>query len=451
MVRFLHTADLHLGSPLETVADQSRSVQKQLQQATYTALERIVETALSENVDFVLFAGDVYDQESRSVRANSFFVQQLERLDEKDIPAYIIYGNHDPLGQGEELLDLPPSTTVFGSEEPETAHFPDVQNPQARILGQSYRNPSESRKMYHEFSPPDDDVPNIGMLHTGLDPESSRYVPCSLSDLRSREEIQYWALGHIHRRKVYTGTVTAAYPGIPQGREITESGPGGCFLVELENGQQPELTFVPVGPIVWLQSDVPVDGEKPDASPGNVEDVIRMIEEKGQNILDQNADQLAETDPDISVHSPYDLNGFVLRWELTGRGEINELLRSTEDVESGIAEQLRRNLGEGSPFLWTESVRVRTADPLPPVEDLREKDRVLQELFSLFEELEDRDEWQNELRDACKDIWTEPGDHEETDFERFPLRDDVFQTLVEDARNLLVDRIRKKRSEHVDS
>lgn len=71
-VRFVHAADLHLGSPLETRDVESEQLQRYLRDATYTAFERIVDLTIEEAVDFILVAGDLYDQKNRSVRANEF-------------------------------------------------------------------------------------------------------------------------------------------------------------------------------------------------------------------------------------------------------------------------------------------------------------------------------------------------------------------------------------------
>jgi hypothetical protein len=57
-VKFLHTADLHLGSQLKTQHQRSRQSSDVLDSAVYTAVERLFDTAVAEAVDFVIVAGD---------------------------------------------------------------------------------------------------------------------------------------------------------------------------------------------------------------------------------------------------------------------------------------------------------------------------------------------------------------------------------------------------------
>ena len=60
-VTFIHAADLHLGAPfkgLRTIAPEWSEV---LLQAIPEAFRKVISTALAEKVDFVVIAGDVFD------------------------------------------------------------------------------------------------------------------------------------------------------------------------------------------------------------------------------------------------------------------------------------------------------------------------------------------------------------------------------------------------------
>jgi DNA repair exonuclease SbcCD nuclease subunit len=57
--------------------------------------------------------------------------------------------------------------------------------------------------MYRQFTPADDRIPNISVLHMALNPDGRRYVPVARSDLEIKDEIHYWALGHIHDPRVH--------------------------------------------------------------------------------------------------------------------------------------------------------------------------------------------------------------------------------------------------------
>lgn len=69
------------------------------------------------------------------------------------------------------------------------------------------------------------------MMHTSLNGSAGHdiYAPCSLADLDAHG-YDYWALGHIHRRMEHRGRATVVMPGVPQGRDIGESGPASVTL-----------------------------------------------------------------------------------------------------------------------------------------------------------------------------------------------------------------------------
>jgi len=116
-VKFLHTADLHLGSPLDGLGAANRELQQDLQAATYDAFRRLVTVAIQEAVEFVVVAGDLYDRESRSVRANQFAdVAEVDRrLDEIESRKEEIEVERDALQQ--QQADLRQKLEALASED----------------------------------------------------------------------------------------------------------------------------------------------------------------------------------------------------------------------------------------------------------------------------------------------------------------------------------------------
>lgn len=85
-MRFLHTSDLHIGKKLFELS--------MLEEQRH-ALEQIYDIALSEKVDAVIIAGDVYDRAVPSVDAVCVLDDFLTSLAEAGIPVIMISGNHD--------------------------------------------------------------------------------------------------------------------------------------------------------------------------------------------------------------------------------------------------------------------------------------------------------------------------------------------------------------------
>ena len=446
-VRFVHTADLHLGSPLRAIGAESGAVRETLLDASYRAFARIVGVAIEEAVDFLVIAGDLYDQELRSVRANRFVVEQLERLDDVGIPCYLSYGNHDPLGEREELLELPSNVHAFGHEAVEIAEYPLEGPPEARILGQSYRTASDSRAMHADYRPPDATIPNIGLLHTGLDPDAGRYAPCSETDLRRREAIHYWALGHIHQQRIYEGDPTIAYPGIPQGRDVTEPATGGSLLVELSTSTTPEIEFVPTAPIVW--HDVEIDVGTLDPEPSNLGELEQLLVERAAAIRNREHERHLPALGVETLTSGWAPTGHICRWTLAGRGAVHELLEEQEEAETYLADQLRAAFARERPFVWTESVRNRVSRPLPDIDVLRENDEVIGEFLDIVAELREDGSERERLRATSGDIWFEPADHEDERETQLPLSDDRLEALIDRAESRVIEALVTRR-EHVD-
>ena len=108
MIKILHTADVHLDSPLKSLALRDESLRDTVLAATRTAFAHIVETALSEQVSAVLISGDLFDGKERSARTAAFLTAQMERLRTADIRVFYIKGNHDAENPVTGTLICPP-------------------------------------------------------------------------------------------------------------------------------------------------------------------------------------------------------------------------------------------------------------------------------------------------------------------------------------------------------
>ena len=136
MLRFLHAADLHLGSPFRL--PHEGPLPAPFSDATYRAFRRVVSLAVLEKVDAVLLAGDLYNQAERSIAARLQLSQGLWRLHEAGIRSFVVHGNHDPLSADPGGLTLPDSVTVFGGSVSEV-EVPDGRGGvRYRVQGVSY-------------------------------------------------------------------------------------------------------------------------------------------------------------------------------------------------------------------------------------------------------------------------------------------------------------------------
>src|SRR6056297_1641385 len=94
-LKFMHTADIHLGRPLSFAGNPPQELLDIFNKAGEAALKRLVEKSIENEADFIIIAGDLYDLEARSVKSSRFFLKQCKILQKENIPVYIISGNHD--------------------------------------------------------------------------------------------------------------------------------------------------------------------------------------------------------------------------------------------------------------------------------------------------------------------------------------------------------------------
>lgn len=232
--RFVHAADIHLDSPLRSLALRDPDLADLIGNATRRAFVRVVDLCLDEQVDALLLAGDLYDGDQTSMKTARFLAEQLRRLHEAGIRVFIIRGNHDALSRISKELTLPDSVKLFGGRaeaiaiERASGQFP------VTIHGLSFAQPHAPQSLIGKYRPPVEGAVNIGLMHTSLAgaPGHDLYAPCSFADLQGTG-FRYWALGHVHKRSVVEGGCAIVMPGMPQGRDINEAGAKSVTLVTI--------------------------------------------------------------------------------------------------------------------------------------------------------------------------------------------------------------------------
>jgi DNA repair protein SbcD/Mre11 len=235
--RFVHTADVHLDSPLATLALRDPELADLIGGATRKAFVAVIDLCLVEQVDALLIAGDLYDGEQTSMKTARFLADQLRRLHEAGVATFVIRGNHDAESRITRELTLPDSVKVFaGRAEAVTLGRGGLE---IAVHGVSFAQKHAPESLLPKFRPPAAGAVNIGMLHTSLggSPAHGLYAPCGLADLDGAG-FDYWALGHIHQRFEERGRAAIVMPGNPQGRDINEAGPKSATLVAISDDRK---------------------------------------------------------------------------------------------------------------------------------------------------------------------------------------------------------------------
>ena len=263
-MKFLHTADLHIGKKLHecSLLEEQKAILKQ-----------IYEIACENQVDAVLIAGDIYDRPVPSTEAVELLDDFLTALIKADIPVIMISGNHDSpkrVAFAERILEkqglyiagdydgelksvtledeegavtivcmpfVKPAavgcTTQAEAVEKMLSGCPMVLSLNSRYVLLAHYFVTGEHGESPELSDSETDV-NVG----GLDS-----VPASLFSAFS-----YVALGHIHKPQ-HIGEGNVYYSGSPLKYSFSEArGEKSVNLVELSGGEV-SVKRVPLKPI----------------------------------------------------------------------------------------------------------------------------------------------------------------------------------------------------------
>lgn len=426
-VKFIHTADLHLGSRIQLNKDFDSDLEEGYKNAVYNSFNNIIEAAIENEVNFLVISGDVFDNEARSVRATRYFKEKCEKLKENGINIYLINGNHDPYRREGELLELPDNVKICDTEEVSTFEVYEEDKLIARVLGQSYRGSSESRKMYTYYTTPDQSVYNIGLLHTQLDPHDSNYVPISKNNLMENEYIDYWALGHIHKKQVVNDHIPyIIYPGIPQGRDIGETGEGGYYLVNLE----PENTYYEFK----TTSDYIFERLEINLSELNTETLSELI----YFLKDEIDEYYNSLDKEVQ--------GYILRVILKGKTKLYETFQEQEEEAlDDILNNLRSYYSGRMPSLFINDVVNRISKSIQNLEEIIEKDPFIKELLSFLKDIKEDEKKLKDIKKAMGDIWNPEVDFENQDPKEFQITEQIFEELFTEAKNEIIKEIIERR------
>lgn len=417
-VKFIHTADLHLGSRLNINTDNS--INDQYSNAVYDSFIKIIDGAIENEVNFVLIAGDVFDNESRSVKATRIFKEQCERLNEKNIDIFLINGNHDPYQIDGELLKLPSNVKVCESEKVSIFEVYDDDNLIARVLGQSYRGSAESRKMATFYTTSDQSVYNIGLLHTQLDPNNTNYVPVSKKELIEHNHIDYWALGHIHDQRIINDHIPyIIYPGIPQGRDIGETGEGGYYLVHLE----PENTyykFKSTSDYIFKKVTINLEEMEEDS-----------LSELNYFIKDKLEEYYKNLDKEVK--------GYIIRLVLEGRTNIHAVLKEQQDeVINDILNNNRQYFFNKSPSLWINNIVDRTTRKIENIDEIINNDPFIKEFIKFLDGFKTNKKQKKKLKQKMGKIWNPEVDLENQAPKEFQITEEIFEELFEQVKDEIV-------------
>jgi len=270
-MRLIPTSDWHLGRRLKGV-DRTPEIE--------AALNELLESAKTLEVDAVLVAGDIFDVPSPTADAEKVAYNFFCKLREAKIPAIVIAGNHDSAFRIDGVSRLLSHVGVHALGRPRKANQGgviqlDTPNGKLSVAAMPFaserrllkaedlweKDDSKQREHYKDrvkyllknlASNFQEDSVNVVMAHLTLDGALRAYSEVdyytrdtySLAGQTLPPEAQYIALGHIHKRQQVSNAAPTYYSGSLIQVDFGEAGEEKGFnLVTVEPGRPAKVEF----------------------------------------------------------------------------------------------------------------------------------------------------------------------------------------------------------------
>jgi DNA repair protein SbcD/Mre11 len=271
MIKLLHLADLHIGVENYGRVDPATGLHTRL--IDYLArLDEAIDFGLSEEVDVVLIAGDIYKNRSPNPTHQREFARRVHRLRAAGLPVLILTGNHDvsPAAGRAHAIEIFDTLAVEGvtiADRPKM-HLIETRSGPLQVIALPWVTRHNlltkeelrlssilevetmlldriDRFLQHAAASANPEIPTVLTVHgtiagATVGSEQSIMLGRDLvlpKGVVSLPNVDYVALGHVHKHQSLGEHPPVVYPGsierIDFGEEREEK---GCVLVELAKG-----------------------------------------------------------------------------------------------------------------------------------------------------------------------------------------------------------------------
>ena len=283
LVSFLHTADWQIGMKASRVADVAPHVRK----ARIDTARQLMRMASQLQVDFVLIAGDLFENNLVDNEAAHRVADALSAC--SPIPVYVLPGNHDPL-----TADSIYSRSAFTDYLPQNVHILRTSEPVVPVPGvvllpapvmskESYDDPTQQFQIPEEMQ---GDSIVIGIAHGSLRipgkfQENDFPIPL---DAAKRLDLDYLALGHWHSFYVHNDMRTV-YPGTHEPTGFDDQSSAALAHVTIRApGSLPDIERVDTGALSWQTLELGVDGG-PDHVVSSIKHEVSKVQDPSATLL----------------------------------------------------------------------------------------------------------------------------------------------------------------------
>lgn len=214
-MKIIHTADIHLDSPLVGVSDGVQRRQELLR-----ALQAMSDYANNNEVMAIIVAGDLFDDKFTS---DGTVRSVAEIISHSNAVWFVVKGNHGDATPYAKLAQLVPQVRFFGTS------WTTYKLGNAVFCGKEL-SPSDQQPWGR--LPLSEGTYNIVILHGDVDDPTYGFID---KNALANNPVNYVALGHRHAvSKLMFGRTKGCYSGVLEARGFDESAPTGFILLDTE-------------------------------------------------------------------------------------------------------------------------------------------------------------------------------------------------------------------------
>jgi len=384
-LKILHFADLHLGVESYGRIDPATGLSSRFLDFQFV-LDQVVDYALENRVDLVLFCGDAYQSREPSQTQQREFARRINRLSTSGIPIFLLIGNHDlpnAIGRATtcEIFDTLAIKNVYVSNRPEIHRIPTksgtiqiVSLPWLRrsavLSKEETKNLSLeqiNQKLQQVLT--NTIATNVPKLDPGLPSILAAHVWVSGAKVGSERSMtigqehalllsnvanpafDYVALGHIHKHQVLSHNPPVVYPGSLERLDFSEEEDDkGFYVVEIDSDKetgkrQVSFDFHPVIGRRFLTININIEPQ--DADPTST--VLKAIRLSGE-------DKIRDAIVRLQISLPAEIEGQLRD------NDIRNTLKETHyfTIAKDIKRETRLRLGKGTAEEITPPDALRT-------------------------------------------------------------------------------------------
>ncbi len=381
-MKIIHFADLHLGVENYGRIDPATGLSSRLNDFL-SALDQLVDCALENHADLVIFCGDAYKTREPTQTQQREFARRISRLATTGIPVFLLIGNHDlpnAIGRATatEIFDTLAVKNVYVASRPDIYKIPTASGtvqvvaiPWLRRSALLSREESKNlnieqvnrkiqeaitRTIAGKAAELEPTMPAILAAHVSVGtakPGSESMMsigqePAVLLSNIALPAFDYIALGHIHKHQVLSEIPPVVYAGSLERVDFGEENDDkGFYVIDISPGGKDErkvsFEFHPVNARRFLTIDVSLEEDEVDPT----STVLAAV--AGQQ------EKISDAIVRLNVSLPSTLEGQL------NYNEIRDALKEAQyaTVTRDIQRDTRLRLGD------------RTAEELTPIDALK--------------------------------------------------------------------------------